>query len=501
VLRANRVLILIVAVVFGGATFLVTSQQNKVYRSEAALSIRPINEDLALVSGAAGPPPSAQQSSSVTSERIDSPEIASRVKRALRFSGPATALDGQVFVRPEALTDFVVIIAESDSPEFAARLANEWAEQAVVVETRRLKGRLERTASSLRREFREEIGKSRGDLFSRTIFEERISRLDALRDIAQPVEIARSAEIPGTPASPKIVRNTLLGALIGLTLGIIAAFVKEALDLRLRGAASAEAELGFPLLGQIRKETLGTGMVAGNGRREMTASDADAFHIVRANLAFLDPERSPRIVAVTSALADEGKSTVAASLAWSHAAAGQRVLLLECDLRRPCLAERLGLKKAPGLSDYLTGRASSKEVVQVVPVGQPGTNGAPVKADRFAQDRRLHCMTAGTPISVPAEVLGSTGFRDLLSVISRSYDVTVLDCSPLLSVVDTLELLPHVESIVVCVRAGHTTRDQARAARGALARLPSRPTGLVVTGVGRPGKDDQGYYYTSSTEA
>jgi polysaccharide biosynthesis transport protein len=497
VLRAHRALILLVALVFVGAAYLTTRAQDKIYSAEASLSFTDPTEDLDYFGTAAPNRGTPQETASVQAERVDTPRVARRVRRALHVRNDPEALLDDVSARPEALTNFVVIEATSTSPKFAAQLANEFARQAQILEKRRVQRKLDRTAASLRREYRQETRRS-DDAFARSLFNERVSRVDALRDITEPVEIVREADVPDSADSPKTVRNTMLGLLIGLTLGVIAAFVRDSLDVKLRGAEQAQAHFGLPLLGQVSNEALGRAPVASNGNAGLSPVDSDAFHIVRANLAFLDPERPTRSVAVTSALAEEGKSTVAASLAWSHVMAGQRAVLIECDLRRPTLAKRLGLRPAPGLVEYLTGAAQSREIFQSIesPAPQSGNGAA---SEREAGDApRLDCVTAGAMPSRAAELLGSPAFRDFLAVISRSYDMTVLDCGPLLSVVDTLELVPHVEAIVVVARAGRTTRDQAHAARAALERFPERPTGLVVTGIRRLGKDEYGYYYAET---
>jgi capsular exopolysaccharide synthesis family protein len=201
---------------------------------------------------------------------------------------------------------------------------------------------------------------------------------------------------------------------------------------------------------------------------------------MRTNVDFLDVDSRLTTLAVTSALPEEGKSTVACSLACAYALAGKRTLIVECDLRRPTLAHKLGLGNGPGLSDYLAGEAEPQAVVQ--PVALPGAQ-APLVA-----------IVAGTPSPRPAELLGSQRFGAFLDEVARAYDVVLLDTSPLLSVVDTLELVPRVDGVVVCVRAQQTTRDQAQAAKAALEHFPARPTGVVVTGVRAGDELDYGYY-------
>jgi succinoglycan biosynthesis transport protein ExoP len=175
--------------------------------------------------------------------------------------------------------------------------------------------------------------------------------------------------------------------------------------------------------------------------------------------------------------------------------AGKRTLLVECDLRRPDLAERFGLAPAPGLTDYLARHADPQEILQMVELAHPvaGNGSSGSVAEEGAGT--LVCITAGTPSPHPAELLGSDRFRHFLAQVSEAYDMVVLDTSPLLSVADTRELLPNVDGVVLCIRSSQTTREQALAVKAALEHYPHRPTGLVVTGL-RP-RDGASYGYYS----
>jgi len=139
----------------------------------------------------------------------------------------------------------------------------------------------------------------------------------------------------------------------------------------------------------------------------------------------------------------------------------------------------MGLEPAAGLSEYLLGVGDREELVQ--PIHLSVTAGASDASGVVAPE--LSCIFAGARPKFPAELLGSPRFPALLAELSRDYDAVVIDTSPLLLVADTLQILPNVDGVLVCSRISQTTREQTQAAQQSLARLASRPTGLVMTGI------------------
>jgi capsular exopolysaccharide synthesis family protein len=307
----------------------------------------------------------------------------------------------------------------------------------------------------------------------------------------QPVQLSRRATAPGPPVSPNPKRDGLLGGLVGLTVGLLLAFLRDALDRRFKSSREISEELQLPIVGFVRRQALGKTASAANGHKALSEADLDSFRIVRTNVDFLDVDKPPKSLLVTSALPKEGKSTVAAALAASHAAAGETTLLLECDLRFPSLANRLGLNAGPGLSDFLAGRATPADVLQKVELGNTGASSNGI-SHTVSTSGQLLCIVAGSSTPGPAELLRSKRFAAFLAEVAEAYDTVVIDSSPLLPVADTLELLPLVDGVLVCVRASQTTREEGRAVRETLSRFSRRPVGVVVTGV-RPGRDGDAY--------
>ena len=494
-LRRQRLVVLAVTLVFGGAALALSASQEKSYEAQAAAQFNDIARDAQLLGSSELP---ADQNplvdAAVQAEEVTSLATAKQVKRELKTKVSPERLQEAVTTKVGSQTIFVEITATWDDPEFAAQVANAFAQVTVDKENRRLEEQLDLTVEDLKAKAKGPLTDDSGNLnIDALSARQNLIAITNLQNAVEegtvlPAEIARRAEVPSAPASPKTARNTILGLIVGLALGLIAAFVRDSLDRKIRTSKDAHEEFGWPVLGRVGKSALGsTGAVPGvNGSGHATPADIEAFRILRANMSSLSPEGTPRSVLVTSGTAQAGKSTVAASLAAASAASGQSTLLVDGDLRRPALAKRLGFNESPGLSEYLAGKAEPKQILHRVSpkVPQSGTNG-----DRV-YDRPLVFIPAGNPEGEPAELLASDRCRDFLAKVSSAYDLVIIDSSPLLATADPLELMPHVESVLICVRLTNSTGQEARAVREAVRLLPERPTGLVVTGAG----SSDGYY-------
>jgi polysaccharide biosynthesis transport protein len=500
VLRRHRALI---AVITAAAAILALafslSQPNR-YEATTSLSFEDVLADLDIFSGDDSVPELAPVTrATINAETLTRPEITREVKSALSTDLSLDELSGVISTRVNVQTNLVEVQAEAGDASFVADLANAYGDAALEVVTQDEKRRIRKSAEILR----DQISEAREDLPQTTFqvgsLSNQLFRVEQLLETAEPVSIASRATTPDSPVSPKPVRNTMLGAVVGLILGLLLAFVRDALDHRVRSPQEVHHELGSPVLGRVSQTAFGYQGLVPNGMPLMRAEDFEAFRVLRTNLGYLK-KGGPRTLLVTSANPEEGKSTVSIALASAAAIAGQRVLLVETDLRRPCFARRLEIKPNPGLTDYLQGQASPAEILQTLELSEPPTlatgNGVRPQSDQgAAKSRTLVCITAGTQTAVGAELLQGERFADFLAKVARAYDLVILDTSPMLAVADPAELAAKVDAVLVCVRSDRTTREQVRSTREILGRVAGPSTGAVVTGL-RPGdRDSYDYYY------
>lgn len=285
-----------------------------------------------------------------------------------------------------------------------------------------------------------------------------------------------------------------LGALLGLILGVGAAFFLEYLDRTVRTSSDVESLLGIPVLGVIPTlrrldDDLEGADLPGRGRPLVVAMDpldpaAEAYRNLRMNLMFMSSDEEPiRTVLFSSPGPSEGKSTTAVNFAVMLAQQGQRVLLIDADLRRPSLHRALDLLREPGLTNLLIGDAEPRETVRpnVLP--------------------NLDFLPSGPFPPNPSELLNSKTMALLIEEFEGRYDQVIIDSPPVLAVTDAAILAVHTDGVVIVLRSGETEQRAAERSVDQLRRLGVRVFGAVLNAVSTANPDESYYlqYYYSYT--
>jgi Mrp family chromosome partitioning ATPase len=500
-LRRQWLIIVVPVIVAAAAALVYSLHERDTYDARAQVLIQDESQALTLL-GTPVVGSTTNSSAGIIAETASTPALAAQVRRHLRARVPAATLMGDVSLSIDTSTGLLDVNATGPSAKFAAALANAYARRIAATTTASTTRQLAAAARVLQRRLSHLSPAAPGDAGEQATLQDEISRLDFVQATATPGQVVRTAFPASEPASPKPVRNVALGLLAGLLIGLVAAFLRESFDRRMRGSDEIAGKLGFPLLGHVRRRTLGKAVQPRLAGDRDGAGDVETFRILRNNVELQLAEQTRRAVIVTSALPEEGKSTVAASLAFASAAAGRRTLLVEADLRRPSLARRLGIAPTPGLADYLSGGAESA-VGRAIPVfpgaggngdGNGNGNGKSA-APAGPLPANLICIPAGSVGDGAAELLASGRMREFLADVASEYQFVILDTAPLLPVADTLGLLAEASAVILCVRSGQTTHEQMQAARAALAPVKPQAVGIVVTDVhGRDQAAGQGLY-------
>ncbi|MGA7703822.1 MAG: polysaccharide biosynthesis tyrosine autokinase, partial [Solirubrobacteraceae bacterium] len=306
------------------------------------------------------------------------------------------------------------------------------------------------------------------------------------------VEIAQPALIPTSPSSPKTSRNTVLGAVLGLLLGIGIAFLLERLDRRIREPKDLEKVYGLPLLGVVPESSALQRSGGGQGvpGAALPSGESEAFHLIRAHMRYFNVDRELRTLMVASAAPGDGKTTIARHLAAASARVGARVLLLEADLRRPTIARQLGITSGRGVADVLIGSVPFAQALHTIQLVAPTTD----KPDGHSFD----VLVAGaTPPPNPGELIESHAMESLLDEAKAIYDLVVIDTPPLTAVSDAFPLLKKVDGVVIVGRVGRNRRDVAERLHETLTGAGAPLLGVIANGFksGRRGGYGYGYGY------
>jgi len=303
------------------------------------------------------------------------------------------------------------------------------------------------------------------------------------------IKVVDVARIPTAPSEPNIPRNLSFALLLGLTSGIGLAFLLENLDNSVRTPEQAQAISALPALGMI---PLGSKRTSDENKGRLTVASsreavelvtqsrpqsqmAESYRALRTSLLLSSLGAPPKVILVTSAMPQEGKTTTSINTAVVLAQKGVRVLLIDADLRRPGIHKALGMGPRSGLSNVLTGSADLQQAITRSPLVPS-----------------LSILPAGTPPPNPAELLASTNTRDLLEALRLEFDHIVIDTPPTLSVTDAVVLSTRADAVVLVIRSGKTTKQALRRARELLFRVNARVTGVLLNAVDLNSPD---YYY------
>ncbi len=310
------------------------------------------------------------------------------------------------------------------------------------------------------------------------------------------VRVVERPELPRNAVRPKVAANLAAGFGAGLALGLVAAAVLFLLDRSVKSQADIENALGLNFLGVLPlagSESGKKGRYYGRYRAKQVkpgtspellvheapmSGTAEAARSIRTNIQFMSPDKPFRTLLVTSPGPSEGKTTVACTLAIAMAQAGQRVCLVDCDLRRPRLHRVFGKDSEAGLSAAIL---------------DPGT----ITDELLATDiPNLSVLPAGPLPPNPAELLQSERFATLLASLGERFDRVVIDSPPVVPVTDAVVLAAQVDGTVLVIRAAKTSRESVVEARRALTNVGGRIVGGLLNSVDVSRGGYAGYKYS-----
>ena len=474
VLRRRRALIAIVVLVLVTATTTLSLLQPEVYEAEAKVLVAPRGTGLL---------------SSDSQLRLDPAVVVETEVEVLRSDPVVAAVEEQLGPVDTAAAErvgetlMIAVRAKSTDARRAAEVADAYARSYMdlrmqqALDERESAGRpMQERIAGLQQEIdaldiaieeappdsRDALVRSRDVLLvEQARYTERLEELEITASAdSGGVQLVSPAQVPESPVSPKPVRNALLAMVGGLLLGIGLASVLEVLDesVKTRDELRAATD-GLPVLGAIPRfdgangpPLLEDGTVVG-----------EAYRMLRTSIQLLGVDRPIRTVLVTSPASGEGKTTTVANLAMVLTSVGQRVVVVDCDLRRPKLHEAFGRSNRTGFTSLLLDDGAHDDALQPV-----------------SEDGRLVLVASGLSSPNPSELLASKRAAKVFFDLQSRFDMVLIDCPPVLAVTDATLLAAWVDATVLVAAAGVTSRKQLRSAIEVLRQVDAPLKGTVL---------------------
>lgn len=336
------------------------------------------------------------------------------------------------------------------------------------------------------------------------------------------VQIVKPALEPINPINPpKTMAIGVVGALVGLILGILFAFVVETFDTSIGAIEEVEELIGVNVLGIIPHVSIqdikATLLDESRGEMDDKTAErysrivshfapksmlAESYRSLRTNLSFAGLESDMKVVVFTSSSPREGKSTIVINLAVAMAQTGRKILLVDGDMRKPMIAKVFGIDEVPGLSDVILGNYSPEDAVRSVTDIMTGK----ISMDDIMKTPgldNLYILTSGTLPPNPAEIAGSRTIADLIKQVRFKYDMVLIDAPPLLSATDAAIYGSLADGVVLVYRVGVIGRAVLKRAKIQLDNVRAKVVGIVLNGLKAeisPDFVDQDYYQYYSKE-
>ena len=473
-IRERWWLIVAMMVIAVAAAVIYVATAPKQYRAEADVLITPVsnnessNTGLGLITESNDP----TQTVSTAARLISTPAVADLTKTRLSLSDSAQTLLSDVSVEPIAQSSLVAVQAQRGTATEAALVANTFAKSAVELATDQLHTAITAQLPTLERQL---LSLPAAERTGPGTLGQRIAALQALKRAPNPtLRLASAATVPTSPSSPQKKLALIAGLIAGLIIGLGAAFASQALDPRLRREEQLRELFRLPLLAHIPRvdSKRGEGPLAPS---RLTPVATEAYRTLRATVAATVGE-DHRSVLITGSSESEGKSTTAINYAAALAMTGRRVLLIEGDLRRPRLAQALGVQPVgAGVGSVLVKRVDMADAVIT---------------SEFSDNLRL-LLVEQTAISL-ADRLSLPTARKLVEEALELADYVVIDSPPLTDVIDTLPLAQEVDTVLIVARIGTSSLKRLTSLGEILEQGGITPAGIVVVGQER---FSNSYYY------
>jgi capsular exopolysaccharide synthesis family protein len=428
-------------------------------------------------------------------ELIENATVAGRV--SARQVGDDALSQSEVLDRVDAViendSDVIAIKVRDEDPERASEIANSFATQFARFRERAAGRNLAKAIARAQIELDElnddDLSSPRG----RTI-ERRLSDLEIAAALqGGTVEVVKRADPPDDRVAPRPFLAFLVSLPVGLLAGLLLAALVSYLDRRLKRDEQVEALTQLPVVASIPRRSERLVRRKAGGGVWADPVEAEAYGRLATNLRFFNFDRQVKTVLVTSAIPEEGKTTVTLRLAAALAGAGQGVLAIEADLRRPTFTDYFSIQFPHGLSGVLIGATPFEDVVTRVHTSYALAAPTEEGDEAWTTAPFIEVVPAGVIPPNPTELLAGNALPQVLDDAKSHADIVLVDSAPLVPVGDAIPIANAVDGVLLVVKLGESRRDDLRRALKNLGTLRSKVIGVVITNAERP-SDKYDYY-------
>ena len=473
-------LIALATILAGLAAFLFSQRMTPIYSASTTLYINEAPSSKA-----------TDYNSIITSERISGTYSKMLTTRpvldevAAHLNIDVDSFDEDISVSPINDTTLIEITVDSTSPSLAAAIANElttvFSAQVKTIQAERfsvskeslqnqiadMETQIDLTTAELtmendpgvRASLETKITQYRS-IYSNLLLSYEQIRLSEAQTVSTVMQVD-PAVVPTKPISPQVFRNTALAAMVGFMLAVGVIFVIEAVDDTLKTPDEVKKILGLPVLGVIFKHAAEDGKPITSTSPRSPVSEA--FRTLRTNVQYSGVDEPIRTLLITSTDPREGKTTIVTNLGVVFAQNGNRVTLIDADLRKPSLHRKIGVPNRAGLTSLFVRNQDNLDGI----LQKTGTN-------------NLNVMTSGELPPNPSELLGSKKMATILSQVMELSDLIIIDTPPALAVTDAMVLVPQVDGVLIIIKPGFTKTSGARQVVEQLRRSNAKILGVVL---------------------
>ncbi|MHB9054421.1 MAG: tyrosine-protein kinase domain-containing protein [Thermoleophilia bacterium] len=483
------IVLAVVVLITGGALLYTTVFSTPVYQSTTELLQRRSGLDRAFLGSSLFRDSSVQPDRDIETdvELVKSPEVVTAVTNSIGDELKGRDPASMVKAAPAKKTDIIDITASDTDPNVAADVANTFAQQYIDWRQQVDHDIIKRARAPIEAQIAATPEEQKNSASFKVLEDklETLKLLDAMQ--TGDLEIVKPASVSMVPVSPQPARIGTIALFFSLILGIGAVSVTEQFDTRLRSADELTKRVDKPILASIPQTATKNGKLI--TIENPSGICAESYRLLKTNLAHIAPDKEIKSIMITSPSPLDSKSTTIANLAVTMARAGQKVIIMESDLRRPVLANYMGLDNIVGLTNAITGLCSLTEILQMIEArdllieggrraSAPGVNLSP---STLGGIKPLFCATAGPLPPNPGELAGSARMSSLITEACGCADFVLVDAPPFGVVGDAASLASKVDGVIIVVNLAKTNKKSLDLMNNFIVSIPSKVLGLVVT--------------------